>query len=274
MDNPLNQYFRQPKLYISLPSKGSYNTPGTITGDVANLPIYGMTGMDEIIVKTPDALLTGDSTVSVLQSCCPSITDAWELSMLDADMLFAAIKIATYGNKLGVTHNCASCGEENEYDIDLTSVIGHFNQCTFNNKIVIGDLTVRLKPLTYREYTEFHVDNFKLQQQLAYARTIEEPNEQQVLIDQLWKDMAAAQYKIFVSSIDHVETPTIKVTERKFIIEWLSNCDKEVSDAVKKQIAVNRETWTIPKYPVKCNECGAENSIMIDLDQSSFFGKA
>ena len=74
-NNPLQQYFRQPKVFITLPSHGVYNKPGTITGSFENMPIFGMTGMDEILLKTPDALLTGESTVKVIQSCCPNIVD-------------------------------------------------------------------------------------------------------------------------------------------------------------------------------------------------------
>jgi hypothetical protein len=69
--NPLQQYFRQPKIFINLPSQGIYSKEGSIQGEVNNMPVYGMTGMDEIIVKTPDALLSGESTVKVVQSCCP-----------------------------------------------------------------------------------------------------------------------------------------------------------------------------------------------------------
>ena len=64
--NPLQKYFRQPKVFIKLPSGGIYSKPGTIQGDAGNVPVYGMTGMDEIIVRTPDALLSGESTATVI----------------------------------------------------------------------------------------------------------------------------------------------------------------------------------------------------------------
>jgi hypothetical protein len=51
-NNPLQQYFRQPKIFINLPSQGVYNKPGSIQGEVSNMPVFGMTGMDEILMKT------------------------------------------------------------------------------------------------------------------------------------------------------------------------------------------------------------------------------
>ena len=63
--NPLQNYFRQPKVFLRLPSMGIYNKPEAIQGNVESIPVYGMTGMDEIILKTPDALISGESTVKV-----------------------------------------------------------------------------------------------------------------------------------------------------------------------------------------------------------------
>lgn len=271
--NPLEKYYRQPKFYINLPSQGAYNTPGTIVGDTANIPVYGMTGIDEIIVKTPDALLSGESTAMVVQSCVPAIQDAWQMSMLDADLVFAAIKIATWGNEMSVTHTCGKCQQENDYDLDLSIILDHYATCKFENKVVIGELVVKLKPITYRQYTDFNLENFKLQQQLKYAESITDEKQKQELIDKLWNDLALSQNNVFVASIDSVETPDQTVTERGFIVDWLKNCDKVVVDAIKKQIAKNRENWTVPTFPVKCTGCDNETSLSVDLDYSSFFDK-
>ena len=92
-NNPLKQYFRQPKIFIGLPSKGVYNKENTLDGDISNMPVYGMTGMDEILMKTPDALISGESTVRIIESCCPFIKDAWELSSLDTDLVLTSIRI-------------------------------------------------------------------------------------------------------------------------------------------------------------------------------------
>jgi len=69
--NPLQKYFRQPKLSVSLPSKGRFAPPDVITGDPNNLSVFAMTGMDEIVLKTPDSLFTGESSKrnSKLLSC-------------------------------------------------------------------------------------------------------------------------------------------------------------------------------------------------------------
>ena len=272
--NPLQSYFRQPKIYVSLPSKGIYCKEGTIDGEVSNLPIYGMTGMDEIIVRTPDALMTGESTVRVLESCCPAIKDGWDISTLDADLLFAAIRIATYGNQMTVGHVCSKCGTDNEYDMDLNRVIDHFVNCQYNNRVVINDLVIQTRPLTYRQATDINLKTYELQQKLAQADNIENKEEQQDVVNKLWKDFAKAQQELLSMIVESVEMPGATVTERGYIVEWLSNCDNEVIVAIKKHIDANKAAWAMPEFPVKCDNCGEETKISTDLDYASFFAVA
>lgn len=272
--NPLQQYFRQPKIFISLPSQGAYNKPGSIDGDVNNIPVYGMTGMDEIIIKTPDALLTGDSTVKVIQSCCPSIKDPWGLSVLDLDLVLSAIRIATYGRNLGLSANCPKCNEENDYDVDLTRIIDHFTKCKFNSRVVVDDLVITIQPLTYEQSTRFNIRNFELQQKIAQVEFIEDKDERQKTINTLWLELADVQRTVFGATIESVQTQTDTVTERGYIDEWLTNCDKEVVNVIRDHIEQNRRDWQLPKYSVACMECKHEFDLAIDLDQANFFAGA
>lgn len=272
--NPLQQYFRQPKIFISLPSQGAYNKPGTIEGDVNNLPVYGMTGMDEIIIKTPDALLTGESTVKVIQSCCPAIKDPWGLSALDLDLVLSAIRIATYGKEMGLSASCPKCEEENDYDVDLTRIIDHFSKCKYDSRVIVGDLVITTQPLNYEQSTKFNVKNFELQQRISQVDFIEDKDARQKQINELWQQLADVQRTIFAATIESVQTQTDTVTERGFIDEWLLNCDKEIITSIRNHIDLNRQAWTMPKYKVSCMECKHEFDLAIDLDQANFFETA
>jgi hypothetical protein len=275
-NNPLQQYFRQPKIYIKLPSSGTYSAPDTFTADTSKLPVYGMTGMDEIIMKTPDSLLSGESVVQVMKSCCPGIANPWEVTVLDTDVIFTAIRIATFGSEMGVTHTCPKCGTENAYDIDLTKIIDFFSNCKYDNKIVLKDIVIKTQPLTYKQSTNFALRNFGLQQQLAQADRVEDKEEQQKIINRLFQDLAAMQNDLYWLSIESVEVGTTVVNEREYIREWILNCDSEIFDQVKQQIEKNKEVWTTPNYDVQCEnaECKSQNKIRVDLDQSNFFVRA
>lgn len=272
--NPLQTYFRQPKVFISLPSQGVYNDPGAITGDLTRLPVFGMTGMDEIMLKTPDALITGESTVRVIESCCPDVKDGWSVSNLDVDALLVAVRIATYGNTMSMNHVCKSCTTENTYDLEVSKFLDHFGQCQYDPEVVIDNLKIRIRPLNYKQVTDFNLENFALQKRLFQASQIESEEERAPVISQIYKDLGALQNKIMIAGIEQVETPEGTVTEHAFIREWIENADKTIFDAVRTQVNRNSETWRIPETHVKCETCGAENKFGIELDQSSFFAGA
>jgi hypothetical protein len=273
MANPLQQFFRQPKIYIKLPSGGAYNQPGMIQGDVTKLPVYGMTGMDEIILKTPDALLDGESTTKVIESCIPAITHAWDLSSLDVTLVLAAIRIATFGSKMAVTHTCGVCKTENDYDIDLTKVIEHYNHCSYDNRLDIDGLTIRLRPINYRKSTDFSLRNFRIQQQLNQARQLTDDKQQQEVYSRLFKELGDLQSDIYLESVEAIDIKSQVVTEPQYIKEYLENCDKSVFDAIKAKNDAGREQWAIPSFKVQCSneECKAENTIYLELDQANFF---
>lgn len=272
--NPLQKYFRQPKIYISLPSKGVYNVPGFIQGDVNNLPVYGMTGMDEIIMKTPDAMMTGESTARIIESCCPAIKDANQLANIDTDAILAAIRIATWGTNMPVTHNCPNCGHENHYDVDLTKIVEHFSNATFNTTVVLKDLTVKLQPLTFKQVAEFAVKNYAMQKTLQRIALIEDDVERQSLMEDLYNQLAAMRNEVFCLGIESVQADGQVVTERAFIEEWLKNSDKDTFDAIKKVIESNNNAWKTPNMPVQCENCSSENTIRVEMDQATFFGNA
>lgn len=273
MTNPLQKYFRQPKLYIPLPSKGLFYEPGVLTGDATNVPIFGMTGMDEVIMKTPDALFSGEATAKLIQSCCPFITDGHRVPSLDIDALLVAIRIATFGENMTVSANCKNCGEENEFEINLNGSLDHYSNLPFDNKVQIADLSVSLKPLTYEEMSKFNIENFKLQKMLNQLEDEQLPEEErQQHFDAIYEKLADIQAQVFLASIESITTPDAVVTEKQYIGEWLANTVSENYKTIKDRLEKNKEAWGLPKHHVKCSECGHEDKIEVVLDQSSFFG--
>ena len=99
--NPLRKYFRQPKVYITLPSKGKFYADGAIElPESGEFPVFAMTAKDELTMKTPDALLNGQATVDVIKSCIPAIKNPWSMPSIDLDAVLIAIRIATYGEMM------------------------------------------------------------------------------------------------------------------------------------------------------------------------------
>ena len=273
-NNPLQQYFRQPKIFISLPSKGVWTKPGTIQGDATHLPVFGMTGMDEIIMKTPDALLTGDSTSQVISSCCPNIKDPWDISVTDVMLILAAIRISTYGDRMVVRNVCNICQSEIEYQMDLNRVIEHYMSCKFQTTVTLNNMIIRIQPLSYKDSTEFNLRNFRLQQQIEQISAMEDKSTQQDKYKELYQEIGKVQVDILKKAIEDIEVDGQRVTERSYIEEWVLNCDKSVIDAIRELNIANNDTWAPPKFKVECDGCQTETELRIELDESNFFVKA
>jgi len=274
MDNPLKKYFRQPKIFTALPTRGIYSEPGTYMGDLESMPVYGMTGMDEILMKTPDALLSGESTAKVIESCCPVIKNAWGISVLDLDAILCAIRIATYGNTMNIHHTCSACESENDYDIELGDILTHYKNCQYDGTIALKDVTIKLRPLTYKDWTEFQLQTFGIQRKLNQASKIEDDIERNKIVNELLSHVNNMQKEMLSQQIDRVEVVEGVVDQRAFISEWIANSEQLIYEKIKEQIEKNRKTWEIPATKVICADCQAENTVAISLDQASFFGTA
>jgi hypothetical protein len=268
--NPLQKYFRQPKLFVSLPSQGLYYGRESLQGDYNNMPVLAMTGSDELTMKTPDALFNGEATVRVIESCCPYIKNAKDIPSLDIDALLVAIRIATFGEKMTVEHVCKNCGTDNQFDVNLNLVLEHYQDKAYNNKIKLDEITLTLRPLNYQEMTEFNIENFKLQKMLSQLTEVDDI-ERQGHLDNIYAKLGEMQASIFLKSIESVATPETVVTDKDHIREWLSNCNRDYYNSIKEKLDANRTDWSIPKQQVKCANCGTEDSIEITMDQSNFF---
>ena len=274
--NPLQKYFRQPKIYVALPSKGAFYPPNSFNGDSNNAPIFGMTGMDEILMKTPDALFNGESTVKVVESCCPYIRNAWMMPSIDVDYMLIAIRIATYGNEMDVTHRCPNCQSINDYSIDLSKVLAYLQEQVYDGRIDLDELSITMRPLTYQEVTRFNVENYKLQKMLYQLSKLESSgNEEQTLQkqDDIYKRIAEMQIELFEISIENVQTPDAVVNDKELISEWIRNSDKESYRKIKEKLEANKRQWDIPQQDVECPECNHGSKIQVSMDQANFFAR-
>ena len=122
MSSFLNKHKRQPRLFIDLPTEGKFYDSSVLEKS-ESLPVFGMTAMDEMLLRTPDALFSGEATAQVIKSCIPDILDPWQLVGYDIDYVLLSIRIATYGETIPITTKCPQCDSENEGEINLQNLL-------------------------------------------------------------------------------------------------------------------------------------------------------
>lgn len=118
--NPLKQFYRVEKTHVKLPSRGIYYADGVVDLDEDNsLGIMPMTAADELLLKNPDALLSGQSILGVIKSCVPAVKQPNRLLSCDIDTIMIGIRDASYGEDSTVTIKCPKCQHENTYGLNL-----------------------------------------------------------------------------------------------------------------------------------------------------------
>lgn len=275
-ESPLKKYRRQPKLFIDLPSKGKYSPSGTVYNDVyTQLAVFSMTANDEILFKTPDALINGEATAKNISSCIPSIIDPWRIPTIDLDTILISIRMATYGNSMRVQSSCPHCKEKNAYDIDLQKLLEYYSTLEYHDVVTVDRFVFNLKPLNYKQLTESKKTSVQLSRAInQQAIKIENEEARNEFVDDILQKIAEEGVRIIFQTIDSIEVDGAIETDKNEIMEFLSNQDLSVFRGIKNHIEHNSKKWRTPSQKVVCGneKCKKEHSIVVSLDQSDFFG--
>ena len=276
MTNPLTQYFRQPSIYIKLPSEGKNYPQGSLnltpTGELA---VYPMTAIDEITYRTPDALYNGQATVNVIQSCIPDVKDAWAVPATDVDTLLIAIRIASYGHDMEFGTTCPSCNHSSEHSIDLRTILDSIRPADYSKTVVAGDMEIFFKPLTYKHLNnnnQMQYENQKLLQMLPDSGVPEE--EKMAALSDALKKITDITVTALAQSIAAVKTPQALVSEFLYIEEMLKNCDSKLFNRIRDFILELKSSSELKPLKITCDECSHQYEQNITLDMASFFGYA
>ena len=279
--NPLIGYMRQPKIYVRLPSNGLFWDKGSIDmPDNNELPVYSMTAKDELTFKTPDALMNGHAVVDVIQSCVPNIKDAWKCSGIDVDFILIAIRIATYGSLMSISHQVPGTDETIDYQIDLIAVMDQILSTTvWNETIEIGpDVICGVRPLSYRHMTEVSLRTFELQKTIQSISSSDLADEQKIeLFNQNLSKLTDLTVEMIAESTFYVQTPDELVEDRNFIQEFIKNSDAGIIQKIQNLLNENKKTTGIQPITIEATEeqilAGAPISyqVPITMDNSNFF---
>lgn len=274
-NNPLTQYFRQPAIYIRLPSGGKFYPPGTLQMPPNNeLPVLPMTSVDEITYRTPDALFNGTATVNVIKSCVPGIRDPWVMPSTDIDAVLVGIRIASYGHEMEISTTCPACNEADEISVDLRRVNDMISVGNYDQVLNIGDLEIYFKPITYR--TVNLNNQVQLEQQQA-MQLINSDADEKIKLEQLNKSMAVINettLNTVAQSIAAIKTPQAMVTETEFIVDFLKNCDSKKFNQLRDYVIGLKQASEVKPLDLVCKECSHKYKQAFTLDLSSFFEDA
>ena len=276
MSNPLSQYFRQPSIYIKLPSQGQNYPAGTLIMPAnGELPVYPMTAIDEITYRTPDALFNGQATVNVIQSCVPSILDAWAVPSIDLDTILIAIRIASYGHEMEFATTCPACQDTTERTIDLRTMLDALRAPDYTAHVSHGDLSIYFRPLNYKNLNDNSALQYEQQKllQVIPDSTISEADKMTALT-QAFKSLTEITIRSLAISITAIKTPQALVSEPAHIEEFLKNCERDLFNQIRDHVLRLREQSELQPLKLECTACNHQYQQALTLDMASFFAPA
>ena len=283
INNPLAKHFRQPAIYIKLPSKGMYCPQGVLSFDSKDeLAVYAMTARDEMTLNTPDALMNGQATVDVIKSCVPGIKDPWQMPMMDMDTVLIAIRIASFGNSMDMDITVPKVNKQMKFTTDLNALMDSIPKTEFNEYVTLSpQLTVRTRPTNYRQLTNLALRTFEEQRMVAQLAQKDDmkPTEKSDYYTKIFRNMTDLTIENMLNAIVSVNSEGTDVTDIGYIREFVENMHSDHANKIKEHIdsqAIN--LGKIKPITVQTPEdlvsegAPAKFEVPISMDNSNFFG--
>jgi len=277
--NPLLAHMRQPKIFIKLPSGGKYWPEGTLTpSTTGEFPVYSMTAKDELLLKTPDALINGQAVVDVIQSCMPNVIDAWGCPNMDIDVMLIAIRIASYGHMmpLQVTHPDIE-GGSGEYEIDLRLIMDQLqNDITWDERIEIKpNLIIYIKPMDYKTANANNLAEFESNRIMKIVQDEALTDEQRLdFFKESFHKLADLSIGMLNYCVYKIDSDAGSTEDPEFIKEFMENSDREVFDSIKLRLEQLRKSNSIKPMSINISQDPATPRMVelpIVFDYASFF---
>lgn len=257
--NPLLDRLRIPGETFRLPSQGLFYTDGELDPSVRNgeVEVYPMTAMDEIILSTPDKLLSGKAVAEVFQRCVPTILKPEKLLSKDVDYLMACLRLVSFGPSMTVSyqHSCDN-SKSHEYTVDIQNVIKRAKQIdptsvkTDYQLAMPNGQKVTMRPLTYDGV-------MKLYQTTAMMKTDSVSDEEARIL--------------IIGTLTNIIKNVDGETNAKMIEEWVTQIPLGWKRMIE-QSAQKTNTWGIDfKVESQCKDCKEKIQLEVTANPVSFF---
>jgi len=278
--NPLNKYFRQPALYVSLPSGTNYPPHVVAQSQTGELGIMPMTAKDEIRFKTPDALMNGQGVVDVIQSCCPEIKDAWQIKSYDLDTILIAIRIATYGETMDMTFTVPGANESVSHSVNLPALLDTIRGTSIKSEVVLEDgLKISIRPLTYKDMTATSLQTFQQQKMYAAVQDSQMSDEEKsTRFNEAFKKLTELNESILLKNISVITLADgTEVADPTQIKEFIDNANAKLIKDIETQVMVLRTQGAVKPLKLKASEeqikkgAPATYEVPVTFDNANFF---
>ncbi len=255
--NPLLDKIKLPGRIFQLPSRGIFYENSELGDDIRDgeIHVQAMSALDEITLKNPDQLFSGDAVQTIFRNCISGINKPVELLSKDIDAIMLFLRTVTYGPyyEIIAKHNCENA-KEHSYVADIDKMIADMKMIdpTVINDLYTAELSngqvVKLQPTVYKNTIEFIKNN---------------SNKKEISIDDQKKNLILILMSV-IKSVDGI-------TDKALIQEWAEKLTSpQVNTLIKKIENINN--WgTDNSWECICKDCGEKFRVEIPTNPVVFF---
>ena len=255
--NPLLEKVQIPGERFALPSGGLFYEDGEIDENVKDGEVFvnPMNAMDELVLKTPDKLLSGESVVEIIKRCAPEVLKPEQLLAKDIDYLLMALRKVSYGPNVDLTvkHDCEE-SKEHSYSFPIQPILRTVKKIDPTSlkkyKVTLSNgQVVKLNPPRYMSTVKLY-QVFGLE---ADQLTTEQMGER--LIDNIAE---------MIRSVDEHD-------DQNDINEWLKKIRVGDVETISDKIAELSDWGLDPVIETECKDCGEKMNVSVPVNPIAFF---
>ena len=256
--NPILARIKLPGSTYQLPSRGLFYTNDELDPTITDgeLHIQAMSAYDEILMKSPDSLFSGEAVNKVFKRCIPQVLKPTELLAKDVDFLLVCLRQITYGNDLEISynHNCSEEAKSHQYMTQIDNFLQHtkkINPTSVGSKYTVkleNGQVVKLRPTRFKDLLTMYQDS--------------DPKKENTPQDDL---------NLTVFAINSVIESVDGITDTDMISEWITKLSAGWIATLSKSIEKTSEFGPEMKFETKCQDCGEIITIETPINPISFF---
>ena len=253
--NPLLQRLQLPGQTYRLPSGGLFYKNGELSPDTTNgeVHVHPMTTFDEILMKSPDLLFSGQAIEQVFKRCIPQVVKPMQLFSKDVDFLLTCLRMVTFGESVDITykHDCKDA-KEHTYAVPLQPFVENAKRIDPTRAVDLGKFEARNKQLLV-----FRPPRMKDVIELFQAPSKELTPEQ-------LNDTLVASILAVIESVDGI-------TDKAMIRQWLEQIPAGWMQDISGAIEAVGDWGPNFETKIKCKDCGAEVTLASPINPVAFF---
>lgn len=255
--NPLIANMKLPGRIFQLPSKGFFYSGGELSESIkeGEIHIRPMSALDEITMRNPDQLFSGDAVNEVFKHCVTGIQQPSELLAKDVDAIMLFLRAVTYGPsyEFSARHSCEDA-KTHTYVADLDQIISTMQyidptliEQLYTVKLTNGQ-TVRLSPSRYSSVLQLIKNN-------ETKETITAEDKKKNLMIMLLG---------IIESVD-------SISDKKLIEEWIIALPSPLVNRIGEKIEGINNWGANMRWKCLCKDCSTEFDVEIPINPVSFF---